>query len=88
MAAKELGFDVTLNLWMSVLAPKGTPEPVLEKLSSAIAGMVNDPAFVGAMAKIDAPINYQDRRAFQAFWNEEYKKYGNLIEQQGLRKKK
>jgi tripartite-type tricarboxylate transporter receptor subunit TctC len=86
--AKELGFNISLNMWLSVLAPKGTPEPVLEKLSGAIAGMVKDPAFVEAMAKIDAPIIYQGRREFQAFWNEEYKSYGAMIEQQGLRKKK
>ena len=43
---------------------------------------------VEAMAKVDAPILYQDRRTFQGFWNEEYKAYGTLIEQEGLRKKK
>jgi len=86
--AKELGYDISLNMWLSVLAPKGTPEPVLAKLSTAIAGMVKDPAFVEAMAKVDSPIIYQGRREFQAFWNEEYKSYGNLIEQQGLKKKK
>ncbi len=86
--ARELGFNISLNMWLSVLAPKGTPEPVIEKLSGAIAKMVKDPEFVEAMAKIDAPILYQDRRTFQAFWNEEYKTYGNLIQQEGLRKKK
>ncbi len=86
--AKELGFNIALNMWLSVLAPKGTPEPVLDKLSVAVAKMVKDPAFVEAMAKVDSPILYQDRRTFQAFWNEEYKAYANLIEQEGLRKKK
>ena len=86
--AKELGYNISLNMWLAVLAPKGTPEPILAKLSTAIAGMVKDPAFVEAMAKIDSPIIYQGRPEFQAFWNEEYKSYGNLIEQQGLRKKK
>lgn len=86
--AKELGYNISLNMWLSVLAPKGTPEPVLDKLSVAVAKMAKDPLFVEAMAKVDAPILYQDRRTFQAFWNEEYKAYGTLIEQEGLRKKK
>lgn len=86
--AKELGYNISLNMWLSVLAPKGTPEPVLDKLSVAVAKMAKDPVFVEAMAKVDAPILYQDRRTFQAFWNEEYKAYGTLIEQEGLRKKK
>ena len=36
---KELGYNVEFSIWVGLFAPKGTPEPVLKRLSDA-AGQV------------------------------------------------
>jgi len=79
----RVGYDVTLNMWETVLAPKGTPEPIMQKLSAGFAGMVKDPALISAMEKSETPIIYQDRHTFQKFWDEEYKKLGEVIDRRG-----
>jgi tripartite-type tricarboxylate transporter receptor subunit TctC len=43
----EQGFPkFTTTIWYSVLAPKGTPDPVLGKLTAATLKVVKEPQFV------------------------------------------
>jgi tripartite-type tricarboxylate transporter receptor subunit TctC len=86
--AKELGYDITLNMWETILAPKGTPPQTVEVLGAAFAKIVKDPSFKAMMEKMDIPIMYQDREQFQNFWNDEYKQFGDLIQRLDLKKKK
>jgi len=86
--AKELGYDVVSNMWFTVLAPKGIPKEIVQKLSTAFDKMVKDASFKGMMKKIDLPIYYQDRHEFQKSWDAEYKEYRELIKELGLKKKK
>jgi len=85
--AKELGYDVVSNMWMTILAPKGTPGEVVEKLSPAFDKIAKDPSFVAMMEKIEVPIFFEDRAKFQNYWDEEYKQYGDLINLLNLKKK-
>ncbi|NYE26033.1 Bug family tripartite tricarboxylate transporter substrate binding protein [Pigmentiphaga litoralis] len=39
----ELGIDLKVELWSGVLAPAGTPEPIIRKLEQEIARAVGDP---------------------------------------------
>ncbi len=85
--AKELGYDVTQTMWIAVLAPKGTPQEAVEKLSSAFDKMVKDSSFVSMMKKMEVPLYYEDRKTFSNKWDNEYKLYGTLIEKLGLKMK-
>ena len=41
---EEAGFPgFVMNSWVGVLAPKGTPQPIVDKLSSAIAEAAQSP---------------------------------------------
>ena len=85
--AKELGYDVVSVNWIGVLAPKGTPADIVTELSAIIGKMMADPAYVAMAAKTDIPPLYMPAPEFQRFLDAEYKKYGELIERVGLRKK-
>ena len=50
--AREQGYDVALDLWRGIAAPKGTPQPVIAVLEDAIRKTVASPEFVGAGEKI------------------------------------
>jgi len=43
--AKEQGFDVSLEAWRGIAAPKGTPYPVIRELESAIRAVAQSAEF-------------------------------------------
>lgn len=50
---KELGYSsIVGETWFAVFAPAGTPQPVLDKLSSSITRVVNTPDFAKRMEAI------------------------------------
>ena len=61
---KELGVNVVFDVNRGLLAPKGTPEPVLAKLESACAAAAKEPAFADAMAKQATDVRYMDRKTY------------------------
>lgn len=80
---KELGYDIEFYIWAGVFAPRGTPEPVLKKLREGVGQAVQDPAFKGAMAKIETPIAYLDAPEFQKFWEKDAKMLADAIKRVG-----
>jgi tripartite-type tricarboxylate transporter receptor subunit TctC len=65
---KEIGFkDVEFYIWAGVFVPAATPAPVQMKLREAVRASVADPAFRGAMEKVQTPINYLDAPEFAKF---------------------
>jgi len=65
---KELGYkDVEFYIWSGVFVPAATPAPVQAKLREAVRAAVADPAFRGAMAKAETPIQYLDAPQFREF---------------------
>ena len=52
----ELGIGGIDNSWLAVLAPKGTPQPVIAKIHGAIVTASKDPQVVSAMQKAELDI--------------------------------
>lgn len=61
---KELGVNMTFDVSRGVLAPKGTPAPVLAKLESACAAATKEPAFQDSMKKQATDVKYLDRAGY------------------------
>jgi tripartite-type tricarboxylate transporter receptor subunit TctC len=61
---KELGVNVVYDVNRGLLAPKGTPEPVLAKLESACTAAAKEPAFAEAMKKQATDVRFLDRKAY------------------------
>ena len=49
---KELGYDNSVGVFRTLAAPVGTPEPVLEKLSDALAAAMADPELPEMFKKV------------------------------------
>lgn len=82
----ELGYpQVTVSNWLGVVAPKGTPKPVVDKLNDAFNRALADPA---QREKISGPGNVVGGgtpEAFGAFIAAEQKRWAALVKAKGIR---
>ena len=74
------GFEV--SLWLGVLAPAGTPKPIIDRLNKELVAIVATPDFKAAMEKngADATSNTPEQ-----FANLIQSKYGNIVKKLGIK---
>ena len=76
------GFDVTA--WFAIYAPKGTPQPVMDKLIEAARAGLKSEKVEQAYAKLAATPGNLFGADLAAFENIERAKWGKLIKERGL----
>jgi tripartite-type tricarboxylate transporter receptor subunit TctC len=80
----ELGYpEAEFYIWAGVFGPKGTPEPVLAKLREATRAAVSDPAFKGAMDKLETPITFKQGEEFQKFFDADARRLAEGVRRVG-----
>jgi tripartite-type tricarboxylate transporter receptor subunit TctC len=78
--------EFKVNGWFAMLAPGGTPKPILEKLNKELTAALNDPAVKEGFAKAGAEtiaIPLDEAKKFHA---DEIKKYSDIITKAGIAK--
>ena len=85
--AKELGWDVSYGVWYMLLAPNGTPAPVVKYIHDAAKAAIEDPKFVADMNNRGIDVDYRPGNALRADLWREYKVYSELLRRVGLVKK-
>src|SRR5690606_23750641 len=70
--AKESGVDITYVLWRGVLAPKGTPRPIVDQLAAAFKKMAETPSARELIRKLGDDIQFMGPDEFSDFWRKEY----------------
>jgi tripartite-type tricarboxylate transporter receptor subunit TctC len=85
--AKELGWDVANGVWYMLLAPKGTPAPVVRYIHDAAKTAIDDPKFAADMANRGIDVDYRPGPALRADLWREYKLHTELLRRVGLLKK-
>ncbi len=76
--AQEQGFDVVYTLWRAVLAPRGTPRPIVEKLASSFKQMTEDKSFQALIKQLGDEVNYLGPDEFEKVWRAEYESHKEL----------
>lgn len=69
---REEGVDVAFTMWRAVLAPKGTPQAVVEKLEGAFRRMTEDRSFQALVKQLGDEIHFQGGKEFEATWRGEW----------------
>jgi tripartite-type tricarboxylate transporter receptor subunit TctC len=71
--------------WMAVVAPAGTPAPVVARMNAGINGMLANPVFAEKLLAI-GPIAAapQSPQQFDAFLREEHRRLGQVAAEIGL----
>ena len=76
--AKEQGVDVVNLMWRGVLAPKGTPRPIIDKLAQAFKKMTEDKSVITMIHQMGDEIYYLGPDEFGKLWREEYETHKAL----------
>ena len=85
--AKELGWDVANGVWYMLLAPKGTPAPVIRYLHDAAKAAIDDPKFAADMANRGIDVDYRPGATLHADLWREYKAHTEILLRTGMLKK-
>jgi tripartite-type tricarboxylate transporter receptor subunit TctC len=65
--------------WIGLLAPKGTPKPIIDKLHAALVKAVNDPDTAKLMERTGGDPETDTPAEFAKFIDSEWKNFGNAI---------
>ncbi len=76
--AKELGVNVVYEGWTAILAPKGTPPPIINKLAEAFKKMTEDDTVKEVCKRLSIEIKYMGPDEFNKRWRVEYEEYKEL----------
>jgi len=71
------------SLWLCMLAPAGTPEPIIGKLSEAIGKALHDPDTVQKLRVAGIAPTYMGPKEFGPFLRAEYEKWGKVVKETG-----
>jgi tripartite-type tricarboxylate transporter receptor subunit TctC len=77
------GFEVLS--WEGILAPNGTPAPVIAKIAEEIKRAAADPAFLQSLLKVGAVGMSNTPEEFAAFINAEHAKWQRVVKEAGIK---
>jgi len=85
--AKEAGYEVHNGVWFLLMAPKGTPAPVLKYLHDAARETIQDPKFAQTLAERGMDADYRPGDVLRADLWREYKAHTEILRRIGMIKK-
>jgi len=82
--AKELGWNVANGVWFLLVAPRGTPAPVIKYVHDAAKAAMEDPAFAAAMELRGVDVDYRPGDQLRADLWREYKLHTEILRRIGM----
>jgi tripartite-type tricarboxylate transporter receptor subunit TctC len=76
---REQGYDYVNPTTYIIVAPKGTPQPVVKKLEQAFHKAMDDPDFVRVCDQLNNPIFYRNSEETVKFLKQQYVAIGKMI---------
>jgi tripartite-type tricarboxylate transporter receptor subunit TctC len=75
------GFEA--DLWLCMLAPAGTPVPIVNRLAEEIGKALHDPELVHNLRLAGIAPTFLGAKEFAPFFESEYKKWGKVVRDTG-----
>jgi tripartite-type tricarboxylate transporter receptor subunit TctC len=76
--------EYKVNGWFALLAPGGTPKPILEKLNKELIAALNDPQVKQGFEAAGAEVMTMELEPAKKFLHDEIIKYRNIITKAGI----
>ncbi|TCT10218.1 tripartite-type tricarboxylate transporter receptor subunit TctC [Paralcaligenes ureilyticus] len=73
-----------IGTWWGLLAPAGTPKPIVDRLAAAVAKVIADPALKDRFEKMGIEAASDTPSQFQAFIADELARYASLTKAAGI----
>ena len=70
-SVKELGIDAEYQAWIGIMAPKGTPAPIVKKLREVLESVVKDKTFIDTIETAGEVVRYMNHEELAKFWDNE-----------------
>jgi tripartite-type tricarboxylate transporter receptor subunit TctC len=77
------GYESTI--WLGLMAPIGTPKPIVDKLNTEIAAIMRRPDVVQSWAAQGAEPTFMTPEEFQAFLRKDIEKWANVVKVSGAK---
>jgi tripartite-type tricarboxylate transporter receptor subunit TctC len=81
---KEQGFDIVLNNWFGVAAPKELPPQIKTKLEEGFKAMIADPEFKANVENLGLQVEYLNSEDSKEKWRLDGDKLANTIQETGI----
>lgn len=78
---KEQGIDFVMGMWRGLVAPKGTPPGVIQKLHTAFKQAMEDPGFLKNAKDMAINLYYLGPDEFGKWMAKEHEFYGQLVQE-------
>jgi tripartite-type tricarboxylate transporter receptor subunit TctC len=83
---KEQGVDIEAGFYNMLLAPKGTPEAIINTVHQAFRKALEDPDVIDKTAKANLPLEYFGPKESRERLNHNFEVFGVLLNDLGLKK--
>jgi tripartite-type tricarboxylate transporter receptor subunit TctC len=77
--------NFSVSSWFGIVAPGGTPRPVVDKVASAFERTLADPQIAEHIRKLGAEPRYIGPREFDAFMRSERQKWEGPVKASGAK---
>jgi len=77
---REEGFDVVFTMWRAVLAPKGTPQAVMDRLETAFKALSEDKSFKALIKSLGDEVAFQGGKEFEQTWRAEWEQHAKIVQ--------
>src|SRR5262249_3310906 len=74
-----------ISVWLGLVAPKGTPKPIIEKIHAEVARVLSDPAFKEKSARTGNYPVTSTPDEFSAFIRKEATRWEKVIKESGIK---
>jgi len=82
---QEAGFkDFDVSVWIGILAPAGTPAPVVDKLNAAFVQVLNEPELVARLKEFDTEVVGGTPQDFTRHIRSERQRWADVIQKAGV----
>jgi tripartite-type tricarboxylate transporter receptor subunit TctC len=72
------------SIWNALLAPAGTPKPIVNRLNQAVVQILKSPQARERYAKVGAEIRYNSPEEFRVFIRSEIAKWAKVMRATGV----
>jgi tripartite-type tricarboxylate transporter receptor subunit TctC len=76
--------DYLMTVWIGVVAPPGTPQPIVDRVHGFVQGMLKDEGMVKRMAGAAIDVMPMSQRDFAAFVTDEYARWDKIVKAAGV----